>query len=179
MKSRFVNYFLIFMMGSFVGYTYEMCLRMGRGIEFINKGYSYGPYLPIYGYSLLILWFFNKKIIQKKISIHNINISPFIVFINVFFISTIFEYISGYLLELIFNKRWWDYTGAFLSINGYISLQSSIIFAIWGVFNLYVLIPCFNCFLDNKRDHSKNIFAMVLFCVYIVDFILSTISNLR
>lgn len=177
MKHKIVEGFYLFLLGSFIGYAYEMSLRMGRGTEFINKGYSYGPYLPIYGYALLIILFCNKKLITKKIKLFKVNITPILVFINVFVITTAFEFICGTLLEIVFQKRWWDYSGAFLSVNGLISLLSSILFAIWGVVNLYCIVPAFLAYLSKKKESSKNKLALILFILLVLDFIFSTIAN--
>lgn len=43
---------------------------------------------------------------------------------------TVLEYVTGFLLEKIFNCKWWDYGNNVLNLQGYICLQYSLL---WGL----------------------------------------------
>ena len=48
---------------------------------------------------------------------------PWLVFLLAMIITGIVEYITGVLMFEIYHKTWWDYTGLFLNINGYVCLR--------------------------------------------------------
>ena len=52
--------------------------------------------------------------------------------------ATALEYVTGVLMEMMFNMRYWDYSNKKFQIHGYICLTSSLF---WGV--LTVLLVCF------------------------------------
>lgn len=57
-------------------------------------------------------------------------------FIGGFIISSITEYLVSFLVEIIMNTRWWDYSNRILNVNGRICLQYSIF---WGVLTLFLV----------------------------------------
>ena len=50
--------------------------------------------------------------------------------------ATVLEYITGYVMERLFKVRYWDYTGKFLNVHGYICLMSTLC---WGVMTVLVV----------------------------------------
>lgn len=54
-------------------------------------------------------------------------------FLAISLIFSIFEYITSWVLEEIFQMRWWDYTNEFLNFEGRICLIFSILWGIIGI----------------------------------------------
>ena len=48
-------------------------------------------------------------------------------FFMIAFIASILEYITSYVMEKLFNARWWDYSKNKLNINGRICLLNLIL----------------------------------------------------
>ena len=63
-----------------------------------------------------------------------------------FVICSIFEYLTSYLLEIVFNKIIWNYSNFFFNINGRICLLHSIIWGVLGVIFIKVIEP--NIYID-------------------------------
>lgn len=113
---KFSNCYLVFCIYSFIGWIYEVLYFFFLKHKFINRGLLFGPFLPIYGFGMLLLIYLLKTFILKKHKASNIfyltiSISTIItfVFISIIeyknpFIKSITELLNEYgLLILIIN----------------------------------------------------------------------------
>lgn len=124
-------YFIIFFIGCIIGWIYEELFFYFVDNILENRGFMYGPYLPVYGFGALFMLLFLKPL--KKY--------PPLVFILSMLVTGVLEYFTGYMMYFIWHKRWWDYTGLFLNIDGYVCLRSVITFAIGGIALIYFIEP--------------------------------------
>lgn len=132
-------------------------------------GFLYGPFRPIYGFGCLLLYFIGRKFNKNLITI----------FFSSLIICSLFEYVSSFILELIFNRTWWNYNGFFLNINGRICLTISICWGILGVVFILYLEPFFK-FLYNKINKKILIIILCILSVeYIPDGVFSVIKHLK
>ena len=168
--------FLIFFIFSCLGWIYEVSLYLIRDQEFVNRGFLFGPYLPIYGFGALILYFLLWNFIKKKHNIGKMNINIILVFIIIFIVTTILEYISHYILDEYFNIVLWDYSNEFLNINGRVCLNASRNFAIGGTLSLYLIQPLIEK-LVNKFGNTKpyHIIIIVLSLIMVLDLLMTII----
>lgn len=164
-KERLKHLILIFIIGAFIGYLYEFILYFIDLKTPYNPGFLYGPYLPVYGFGAIFLEVLldNKK--AKK--------NPLLVFILGFIITGIVEYLTGYLLEMIYHRSWWDYSNAFLNINGYICLRSLTIFASAGVLLVYIISPIIKSIISKTKQSIINNIITIYIIVIIIDTILT------
>ena len=57
LKTKLCIYLVTFLIGSFVGYIYEIIFYLVMDNELTNRGFLYGPYLPVYGVgAVFMLW---------------------------------------------------------------------------------------------------------------------------
>ena len=105
-----LNYIYIFILGCFIGYVFEVVVELVKGEGFVNRGFLYGPYLPIYGFGLVILWRILRNFKDKEIKTGKITITPFLVFIIIYFITTGIELITGLFFDRFLSYRLWDYS---------------------------------------------------------------------
>ena len=69
-----------------------------------------------------------------------------------FIIGSITEYTVSFLVEIIMNTKWWDYSDRILNINGRICLIYSVF---WGILTVF-LIKYFNPQIDKIIKKIKN-----------------------
>ena len=137
--------------------------------KFDIGGFMYGPWRPIYGFGCLLLYFITRKVKGGNLAI----------FFQCFFICSIFEYLSSYFLELIFNRTWWDYSHLFLNLNGRICLYHSLIWGSLGILFLKYIEP-FLLKIFQKIDFKKmTIFITILFFLYQIDGLFSWLRNIK
>lgn len=155
--------FLIFIIYSFIGWIIEVtCKRIELG-RFINRGVLIGPYCPIYGASGVII-----TLILNKYST-----SPIIVFVMSMFVCALLEYVTSYLLEKLFNARWWDYSRYKYNINGRICLETMIPFGILGCIMIYLVNPFFQNVLLSLNNNISNFLAGFFLIIFLFDVFLS------
>ena len=127
--------------------------------KLVVPGVMYGPYLPIYGSSYVILLLFTNM--KDKLSVNAI---------KTFIIVSVMEYTSSVISDRVFNHIIWDYSDEFLNINGRICLEMSLIFMVLGLFFMYVLDPRIRKLYDKLKKNIK-IINKVLVEIFVIDLI--------
>lgn len=163
-KEKIIYWILIFLIGSLIGWIYEEIFYYVTENTISNRGFFYGPYLPVYGVGSVILMITLKKL--KKY--------PILIFILSMLITGIVEYITGYVMYAIYERVWWDYTGLFLNIDGYVCFRSVFTFAIGTIVLMYFIEPYLNKFIK-KYSKLTYITSLLFLIIFIIDNIITFI----
>ena len=159
-------YVALFAIYSFLGWVIEVIYRSITQRKFVNAGFLYGPFIPIYAIGaafIIILQFF----------FHTWHIVPrFIIF---GLTLTVLEYAVGFLSEKIFKMTLWDYSETKLNLNGRVCFQFSIL---WSALALFFVTFIHPIVLSNVLilDALYIKVAAVTFLIYcLIDFAFSVI----
>lgn len=184
-----MNFFLIlaflFFIGSIAGWVIELFFRRFISTanperKWINPGFCTGPYLPLYGSGLCILFLIA--------SLEDLNLisSPFwnkaVLFLTMAVFMTIIEYITGMVCLKTSNIRLWDYREEWGNINGVICPKFSLIWALCGAAYYFLVHPHIKNALSWLSENlAFSFFIGVFFGVFIIDVAHSAqfISKLR
>src|SRR5699024_6757113 len=169
MKYLIVEYLWFFIIYAFLGWCVEVAFHVVTQAKFVNRGFLNGPMCPIYGFGMNILIFTLYPLIEN----------PLLLFFGSFLLTSILEYITGFILEKIFDDKWWDYSELPFNINGYIALSFSTMWGLGGVFILEIIHqPIFKLvsILNNKIG---NIILSLLFLILIIDFIITILGIMK
>lgn len=162
-----INSFIIY---SVLGYLFELLVALIFGDQ-LSSGILYGPYTPIYGIGILLLYsLFDKfKYIKSKVKKY------IVMFLSAFVILTFLELLGGLLISNLYNMELWNYSKLPLSLNKYISLEVS---TIWSI-DIILLYKYFKSITDNlSKKIPKYISLIVLFLMFI-DFIIFNINSIN
>lgn len=159
------NYFLLFIIYSFLGWAMEVTCKSIEYKRFINRGFLIGPYCPIYGWGAILI----TKVLYRYSNDY------LVMFIMTILTCGILEYLTSYAMEKLFKARWWDYSKKSFNINGRVCLSTIIPFGILGLFITYITNPFFIGILDKINIKAINITAIILGIIYIIDNIISFI----
>lgn len=166
--NKVVYLVFIFLIAAILGGLIEILYQIILRGDYKIGGFLYGPIRPIYGWGALLLHSIGKKFNKNFI----------ILFIASFIICSLFEYISSFILELLFNHKWWDYSDFFLNINGRICLIISIC---WGflstIFNL-AIEPLLLKIYNKSNKQILYTIMIVIFVIYFIDSVVSISNNL-
>ena len=121
----------IFFIYAFLGWCMEVIYATTDTGKFINRGFLIGPACPIYGIGMVI-------VVSVLSSIQD---NIFILFIGAMILTSILEFITGVILERIFNDKWWDYSDLPFNIKGYICLKFSLLWGLGCVFIMKLIYP--------------------------------------
>lgn len=162
-KDYILYVMLLFLIGGFVGFIVEeLYFLLDDGI-LVKRGFLYGPFIPIYSWGILIIVFFLVRYKKK----------PVIIFTLSMILSGILEGLTGYFMFLIWHKRWWDYTGLFLDIGGYVCLKSLLQFGFGGLIVIYFLEPLVKKIMNTFNKRILYILSYSAIFIYVVDSVLS------
>lgn len=177
-KNQGIRLFYLFLTGSLTGWIYEVTLGFIYGYGFVNRGFLYGPYLPIYGFGLVLLYLLLQGLLNKPIKIKGIKINPILVFLGIVAITTCLEFLVGYGMIELFQMRLWDYSSYWMNYQGIISFNTSIRFGIGGMFLLYALVPLVDKIVKRISLEKRKRIMFIALSVMIIDFLATVVNGL-
>ncbi len=174
-KADWAKWFLIFLVFSFIGWVYELLVfRFELGYGYINRGFLFGPYLPVYGFGGLLMLSAMLKLKNKKIQICGISITPLILYVIAVLVATAAELLTSYLMELTIGEWLWDYTNNIPNFQGRIALKSSLRFGIMGLIGLYLVHPAISGLSElatKKHPKAFRLLSGILMILFSADVI--------
>lgn len=155
-----------FIIYSFLGWIYETLYCSLVEGHYVNRGFLYGPFIPIYGSCIVfaILLLYDKRI------------NKVLLFFICAFIASAFEYVTSWWMELLFNKRWWDYSEELLNINGRVCLGAAIVFGLFGVLILHHLHPLIEKLLNLLPEKIVKMAVRVIMPLFVIDVAVSFLT---
>ena len=171
--NMFLELAFLFFVGSVAGWGLEVLFRKFLSSanpehKWINPGFCTGPYLPLYGFGLCLLYLIAS--LERWSIIESPLWNNIILFAVMALCMTLIEYIAGILALKVIKVRLWDYTNEWGNIEGIICPKFSFFWAVLGAFYYFLIHPNI---LDAIRWLSRNLaFSFVIglfFGVFIID----------
>lgn len=161
-RSKIIYWGLVFFVGCFLGWIYEECFSIIIEHQLVNRGFFYGCYLPVYGSGSVIL----------LLLLRNLKKYPILIFLLSIIITGIVEYVTGDVLFRIYHRTWWDYTGLFMNLNGYVCLRSVLNFAVLTLLFMYIVEPLLKKFIT-KKERMATIITISIAIIFSIDMIIT------
>ncbi len=150
--------FMIFIISAFIGWTYETIITSIEWQEFADRGFLHLPLCPIYGFgAILLLCLF-----------HRLK-NSFAIFLASTSVTTLIELIASYLLEYFLHIKLWTYSGWPLNFQERISLGSSLLFGLFGVFLLKIVHPLTRKFMLKRNATFRIVISLILLGIILFD----------
>ena len=127
------KYFIEFIVYSFCGWIWECCYCTVRTHKWQNRGFLYGPIVPIYGTGAVAAMLIFGGLGRTYPFLDGAALPVWKLFLICAAASAVLEYLTSYTLERIFHARWWDYSDMPLNVNGRICLPATTLFGVAGV----------------------------------------------
>lgn len=162
-----ISLILIFFVFCVTGWVWEVSLHLVADGTFVNRGMLHGPWIPIYGAgSLLILTLLYR--LRRK---------PILEFTAIVILSGVIEYMTSYYTECLFNgKKWWDYQGYFLNLDGRICAEGLLTFGIGGMILVYLIAPMLDNYLRKMKTQIAVPLCVILLSLFMIDQVYSFIN---
>lgn len=163
----------LFFIGSVSGWVLELFFRRFACKEntehkWINPGFCTGPYLPLYGVGLCILYLIASS--EQFIKSGNSAVHKILLFILMAALMTLLEYIAGLISLKVSSVRLWDYSNEKWNIKGIICPKFSLCWALLGGFYYFALHPGINlCVHWLSQNLAFSFFIGLFFGFFIID----------
>ena len=159
MPKNFYELVWIFIIYAFIGWCAEVSFAAVDNGKFVNRGFLNGPYCPIYGCGVVIV----------VAVLTPIKESLFILFLGSMLLTTVLEFLTGFILEKVFHNKWWDYSDKPFNIMGYVCLKFSILWGLACTFIMKVLHPSIYKFITIIPHVLGIILLSIIMTAFFID----------
>ena len=165
-----------FLVYSFLGWVLEVVFHASKLGKIVNRGFLNGPVCPVYGFGMVGLLMLLQSISSAD-TVEDTNV--FVLFFICMLFGSAVELLAGWLLDVIFHMRWWDYSDEPFNLHGYICLRFSLLWGVGGIVVIGMLYPMLSNITTAKIPQKYGwIIMLLLYIVYFVDFIVTVASIL-
>lgn len=152
-----------------MGWISEVIYAAYKNNRFVNRGFLNGPFCPIYGFGMLLL----------IVLLDPIKNNIVLLFLCAVILTSLLEYITGFILEKAFNSTWWDYSTLPFNIKGRICLRFSIA---WGIFSV-IIIKLVHPHIENLiiliPENYGTVIVYIIIAYFLTDFIITVHSVVK
>ena len=149
----------IFMIYAVIGWCSEVAYAALDTGRFVNRGFLNGPYCPIYRCGILLV----------IVTLTPLKENLLILYIGSVFLTSLIEFITGYILEKVFHNKWWDYSDKPYNIKGYICLKFSLFWGFACTFIVLILHPIIFGVLKLIPFVVGVVILSIILVVFVVD----------
>ncbi len=158
---------LFFAIYSFAGWIVEVIYRSWTQKRFVNAGFLFGPFVPLYGMGALLVLALGSLLNACH---------PVLFIIAVGIVLTVLEYIIGFASEKIIGLKLWDYSTNRFNLHGRICLSFSVAWAIFAYALAMLVHPHVVEGVKTLEAHTATAVATAFLAYYAFDLSASTIS---
>lgn len=150
---------------SFIGWFGEVLFILLKEKKFVNRGITNGPFCTLYGLIAVVL----------SLTLDDID-NTLVVFLSSILYSTIIQYIVGKILSSFNKQVWWDYSNKKYNVDGYICLNYSLLWGLFGTILIRFINPLLLTIFKNFNIYIAGIILYTLMGLLLVDLLTSFIT---
>ena len=163
------EWFCVFVIYAVIGWCLEVGYVTVDTGKFVNRGFLNGPVCPIYGFGgtivIAVLYPYKQNIL--------------LVYIGAVILSTVLEYITGFILEKIFHEHWWDYSDIPFNIKGYVCLKFSLLWGVCCVLVVKVVHPPIDKLISYLPNRVECICSIVFAIAFVADLVVTVAAIVK
>lgn len=153
----------------FLGWCTEVVYAAVTKGKFVNRGFLNGPICPIYGFGILT--------VLTVLDFAKENV--WLLFFGGMLLTSVLEFITGFVLEKLFFTKWWDYSDVPFNLCGYICLKFSVMWGFAVVFTVKIVHRPIEMFLNLSPTLFTEIVLSVLAVLFVADVVTTVAAILK
>lgn len=171
--SVFLILAFLFFVGSVSGWVLELFFRrfISRANperKWINPGFCTGPYVPLYGVGLCIMYLIVS--LEKYSLIDNPFWNKAVLFLVAAFAMTAIEYVAGIMCLKVAKVRLWDYSEEWGNVQGIICPKFSLAWVVLAAVYYFLIHPhILNALTWLSQNLAFSFVVGLFFGVFIID----------
>ncbi len=158
----FMAYFFIY---GFLGWCCEVAFATRHGC-FVNRGFLSGPICPIYGVGVGLV------VTLMKPYANNLAV----LYVGGAVVVTVVEFLTGFIMDKAFHKRWWNYSNKPLNIGGYVCLPFSLLWGVALVLIMRLINPLIDDFIGLFPQDVGVVILVILEVVLVCDLVVTVVG---
>ena len=165
-------YVALFALYSFMGWVIEVVYRSVKQRRFVNAGFLFGPFVPVYGIGAAAT-------ILLEYILSTWHIIPRLIILGL--TLTAIEYLVGFFTEKIFKLTLWDYSENRLNLHGRVSLLFSVLWTFLALVFVMFIHPAVLSKISQIDAGYIKTTAIIFLIYFAVDysFSVASISSFR
>ena len=173
--SVFLVLAFLFCIGSLVGWGIEVLFRKffsdsNPEHKWVNPGFLTGPYLPLYGSGLVILFLI--AALEDRIPFSDPIVAKAVLFLIMAVCMTGIEYFAGIMSLKIGHVRLWDYSNNWGNIQGIICPLFSLFWTILGAIYYFLIHPhVLNALYWLANNLAFSFFIGMFYGIFLLDLV--------
>lgn len=157
-----------FIIYSAIGWFYETVFCFIITGNFSKRGFLFGPLCPIYGIGILIMILICS---DKSKNIPNL-------IIRCALVATTIEYTTSFWMEYFFERRWWDYSGMLMNVNGRVCIGATVLFGVLGALFVRLIHPVIVSLTNRISSRIMRTLDKTILVLFLYDILLSIRANI-
>ena len=162
---------LYFLFYSFGGWVVEVIFHAVTLGKVINRGFLNGPVCPVYGFGVLSVF-----ALLNTLQSGGHQMSEGMIFLFGIVLATAVELVAGWLLDVCFHARWWDYSDKPLNFHGYICLEFSLLWGVGTVVVMKAVHPVIAGFVEMVPQMVGFVLMCILYACYAADVVVTAFA---
>jgi uncharacterized membrane protein len=160
---------LMFFLYAFFGWILEVVYYGITQKKFVNRGFLYGPVCPIYGAggTVVVLCLTPLKGFFPALYVSSV------------ILTSVIEFLTGYVLEKLYHIRWWDYSDRKFNIKGYICPQFSLAWGVACTALMYFIHPLLYDTVIFRLGNTVKLIAVILLGIVFIADLIATVNTLK
>ena len=163
-KLGFWKLVYIFFFCAAAGWIWEEIYCLVKHGFWVERGFLFGPILPIYGLGGIAVYWLKARLKNR---------APWLMFAASFGVAGAIEYVSSWLLERIFDKKWWDYTHVPFNIGGRVHFVVLVFFGMLGLVLGYFVLPSIEKCVERQNRKLLVAVGSLMLAIFTVDCVIS------
>lgn len=169
MNDNLLVLLIYFILYSFIGWILESVYKSVLQKKVVNSGFLSGPFCPMYGIGAVMMYLSLKEVQNNLI----------VLFLYGLVILSIYEYVVGLFLEIVFKTKYWDYSEYKFNIHGRVCLLNSVYWGILGVIFMKFIHPFVEDVVAKIPQKFLIIFASVISVYLLIDTVFTIVRLVK
>ena len=178
-----------FLIYGVIGWIFESALRSIADKKFVNRGFLFGPFIPIYAFGVTgFVFLLNPLYTLKPLEFTLVGLPQghqtvyfdykyYLIMVGGMVIASILEYVVSFSMEKLFNQRWWDYTPYKYNTKGRVCFSITFCWGALSVAAVRFIHPLIGKNISNLLPKKVGfVIILVAYSLLFIDIILSNIA---
>lgn len=166
------TYVWMLLLYGFGGWLVGLVISAVKDKKFVWHGLLNGPVCPIYAFVMIAL-----TAAMRPLAALSLPVRIILAVVFGILLSAAFELVTGYILEKVSGRKWWDHSDEKHNFKGYIGCEASAIAGVAAAAVYFLIQPSVEKLIDNAfTSHTGVLVLTLILIVFLIDIIVTLLE---